>query len=152
MRAIFLLTLLVAQLSYANECFRVDSDSPQTIVLRGVIEYRSTPIPHYPDAFETWLRLASPICVRGVARDGLPFKKENVKAIGLGIPQKLMGRLQPLDQVTLRGELQGPAVNGETFGEAVDNVIFAIKECFKYSPPDAPSGTWLVCIAPMVER
>jgi hypothetical protein len=35
-----------------------------------------------------------------------------------------MGTLQPLDRVTLRGELWGPAINGE----ALDDVMFAVRE------------------------
>src|SRR5439155_18868255 len=119
--------LLLSQSVLGAECFRVvDSPSPPPIVLRGVVEHR--PASSAPDAIETWLKLYTPICVRGRAREGLPFTKENVESIQLGLPAQLLGTLQPLDRVTLRGELQGPAVNGEAFGEALDNVGFSVKE------------------------
>jgi hypothetical protein len=117
------LLLLLAQPLLAAECFRiVDSPSRPQIVLRGIVEYE--PVSSAPGAVETFLKLSSPICVQGVARDGLPFKKENVESIKLGLPATLLGALQPLDRVTLRGEFWGPAVNDE----ALDDVMFAVRE------------------------
>jgi hypothetical protein len=107
----------------AAECFLVmDSASRPPVVLRGEIEY--APSGSTSGAFQTVLKLTTPICVEGTARDGFHFKRESVNSLVLGIPVDLMGRLQPLDRVTLRGEFWGPAVNGG----AVDNVMFAVKE------------------------
>jgi hypothetical protein len=127
MRTMLIALLLLTPPALAGECFPVVNEpSPPQIVLRGVVEHR--PVSSAPDAVETWLKLSTPICVRGRARDGLPFTKEKVESIQLGLPTHLLGTLQPLDRVTLRGELQGPAVNGEAFGEALDNVGFSVKE------------------------
>ena len=135
MRPILLLALLITQSSAANECLHVNShqslplDSNQSVVLRGVIEREPNPVP-YPPSFSTWLKLASPICVEGTARDGFHFKKEVVRSVRLVIPKKLLeelrpgGRLRSGQRVTLRGELLGPAVNDEL----VENVYFAIIE------------------------
>jgi hypothetical protein len=127
MRTILIALLLLTPPALASECLPVVNEpSPPQIVLRGVVEYRPSSLA--PDAVQTWLKLATPICVRGRARDGLPFTRENVESIQLGLPTHLLGTLQPLERVTLRGELQGPAVNGEAFGEALDNVGFSVKE------------------------
>ena len=123
MRTILLSLCFVAQLAHAVDCFRVvDSASRPRVVLRGIIEY--APSGSTPGAFQTVLKLTTPICVEGTARDGFHFKKENVNSLVLGIPASLIGTLRPLDRVTLRGEFWGPAVNGG----AVDDVTFAVRE------------------------
>src|SRR5579863_1061707 len=117
------LALLLAQPVLAADCLRIAaSPSPPQIVLRGVIDLKPASPP--PGAIEVFLKLSTPICVEGAARNGLPFKKERVDSIKLGLPASLLGAFQSLDRVTLRGELWGPAVNG---GPS-DDVMFAVRE------------------------
>jgi hypothetical protein len=107
MRVVIALLLLLVQPVLAADCLRiVESPSPPQVVLRGTIDLKPASPP--PGAIEVFLKLSTPVCVQGVARDGLPFKKENVEAIKLGLPANLLGAFKPLDRVTLRGELWGP--------------------------------------------
>ena len=123
MRTILGLVLLLTQPVLAAECFRVvDSPSRPQIILRGLIEHR--PSSANPGAIKTFLKLSAPICIQGTASDGLPFKKENVESIQLGLPNNLLGKLLPLDRVAVRGELWSPALNDEP----PDYVIFAVKD------------------------
>jgi len=123
MRTLLALPLLLAHPVLAADCLRVvASPSPPQVVLRGVIDLRPASPP--PGAIETFLKLSTPVCVEGLARNGLPFKKERVDSIKLGLPANLLGAFQSLDRVTLRGELWGPAVNGG----APDDVVFAVRE------------------------
>ncbi len=142
MRPSLILLFLFAQLSSAADCYRVvSSPSPPRVVLSGVIEYQRADPPEglevkdaianlfsdpggSPTSFQTVLKLTTPICLEGTARDGFHFKKEHVESIVLGIPANLMGTLLPLDRVTLHGEFWGPAVTGGP----VDDVMFAVRE------------------------
>jgi hypothetical protein len=118
-RIILLLALFVAQAAIAGECLRADSG--QSVILRGVIEYKYDPAPS--SAFSIFLNLPSPICVEGLKNDGSTFKMESVTSIQLGIPSHLNKGLRPGDGVTLRGEFWGPAIN-----EKHASVTFALKE------------------------
>jgi hypothetical protein len=123
MRLVSLLLLLTTPPVLAADCFQiVNSPSPPQIVLRGVIELRHDPDP--PAGTQTFLKLSTPVCVQGVARDGRPFKKERVDLIQLGAPVSLLTSFRTLDRVTLRGELWGPAENSGP----PDGFIFAVKE------------------------
>jgi hypothetical protein len=123
MRIVLALLLLLAQPVLAADCLRiVASPSPPQIVLRGVIDLKPASPP--PGAIEVFLKLSTPICVEGAARNGFPFKKERVDSIKLGLPANLLGAFQSLDRVILRGELWGPAVNGGP----PDDVMFAVRE------------------------
>ena len=137
MRVTLTVMLLAAQPLLADECLRiVNSPSPPQIVLRGVVEDRPASPP--PGAVSTFLKLSTPICIEGVARDGFPFKREGVESIMLGVPANLMGTLRSLDRVTLRGELWGPPVNGHAL-DVLDEVTFAIREVLDATPA-APTG------------
>lgn len=122
MRTVLVLLLLLTQPVLASNCLRiVNSPSPPQIVLRGVIELkRANPQP----GVERFLKLSTPICVEGVARDGRSFRKERVDVIQLGAAINLFNALQARHRVTLRGELWGPAENGGP----PDGFIFAVRE------------------------
>jgi hypothetical protein len=122
MRIVIALLLLLARPVLAADCLRiVDSPSPPQVVLRGTIDLKPASPP--PGAIEFFLKLATPICIQGVARDGLPFKKENVETIELGLPANLLDSFKPLDRATLRGEFWGPT---DDSGAVV--IVFVVRE------------------------
>jgi hypothetical protein len=124
MRNVVALLLVLTQSSLAAECLPVaDSPSGPQIVLRGVIEYK--PVKSAPGTLEIVLKLDAPVCVEGVGRDGLPFKKEDVKTIMLGLPDNL-AVLQPHTRVELRGAILDHSFNEKS--EPVDDLTFVVSE------------------------
>ena len=124
MRNVVALLLVLTQSSFGAECLPVaDSPSGPQIVLRGVVEYE--PAKSAPGSLEIVLTLDAPVCVEGVGRDGLPFKKESVKTIMIGLPDNLEV-LQPHTRVTLRGALLGYSFNEKS--EPVDGLTFIVSE------------------------
>jgi hypothetical protein len=66
--------------------------------------------------------------VKGIGPDGLPFKKENINSILVGIPPALSQQpLRAHDRVRLRGELWGPPTFNDK-SEPRDDVLFALRE------------------------
>lgn len=122
MRIVLAFLLLLAPPILAANCLKlVVSPSPPQIVLRGAIDVRPA---NSPPGHEVFLKLSMPVCVEGVAPNGLPFKLRKIDSIKLGAPINLFRTLQTLHQVTLRGELWGPAENGET----PYDFVFAVRE------------------------
>ena len=89
LRAFILTVLLITPPVGATECTKADAHSDQRIQLRGIVERRLS-----GGATSEWMLLfATEICLQGLDRNAVPYRRDGLTSIPLQLPPNL--RINP---------------------------------------------------------